>query len=123
MMLDVTFGASPLEEYLASCVRPTAANILALCDGEEELQQALEQGIDVDLSDLPAFSDYSAAARRLAVEAQLKKPEELLQFGADDPLTMYMEELASIPVCGDEHPSCGRCPTDRHSSRAWGCPA
>jgi len=102
MILDVTFGASPLEEYLASCVRPTAANILALCDSEEELEQALEQGIDVDLSDLPAFSDFSQAARRLAVEAQLQKPEELLQFGADDPLTMYMEELAAIPACGDE---------------------
>ena len=102
MMLDVTFGSSPLEDYLASCKRPTAANLLALCDGEEELEQALEQGLDVDLSDLPAFSDYSPAAQRLAVEAQLQKPEELLQFGADDPLSMYMQELASIPVCGDE---------------------
>ena len=103
MMMDVTFGSSPLEDYLASCKAPTAANVLALCDSEEELEQVLEQGIDIDLSDLPAFSDFSAAAQRLAVEAQLQKPEELLQFGSDDPLTMYMEELAAIPACGDEH--------------------
>ncbi len=106
MMLDVTFEASPLEAYLASLQpgqRPTAANLLTLCDSEEELEQVLEQGIDTDLSDLPAFSNYSASAQRLAVEAQLHKPEELLQFGQDDPLSMYMEELAAIPACGDEN--------------------
>ena len=106
MMLDVTFGASALEEYLDSLQPgklPTAANLLALCQSEEELEEFLDRGIDVDLSDLPAFSDYSASAQRLAVEAQLKTPEELLQFGQDDPLFMYMEELAIIPACGDEH--------------------
>lgn len=105
MMLDVTFGASALEDYLAGLqpgARPTAANLLALCDSEEELEELLDQGVEVELSDLPAFTDYSASAQRLAVEAQLHKPEELTQFGQDDPLTMYMEELAAIPVCGDE---------------------
>ena len=106
MILDVTFEASPLEAYLSSLQpgqKPTAANLLALCDGEEELETVLDRGLDADLSDLPVFSAYSAAAQRLAVEAQLKEPEELLQFGQDDPLTMYMEELAAIPVCGDEN--------------------
>ena len=106
MMLDVTFEASPLEAYLNSLQpgqKPTAANLLALCDGEEELEEVLSRGVDTDLSDLPAFSNYSSAAQRLAVEAQLEKPAELMQFGQDDPLTMYMEELAAIPVCGDEN--------------------
>lgn len=105
MMLNVTFEASPLDAYLASLQpgkRPTAANLLALCESEEELEELLEQGLDTDLSDLPTFSNYSAVAQRLAVEAQLHKAQELLQFGPEDPLTMYMQELAAIPVCGDE---------------------
>ena len=104
-MIDITFEQSPLQSYLDSLAPgqlPTAANLLALCDSEEDLEQVFEQETAVDLSDLPAFSNFSETAQRLSVEAQLHSVEELTQFGADDPLGMYMEELAQIPVCGDE---------------------
>ena len=106
MILDVTFEPSPLEGYLASLQpgqRPSAASLLTLCDSDEELEQVFQQGVRPDLLELPAYSDYSSSAQRLASEAKLQKPEEVAQlFGADDPLSLYLEELAAVPCCGDE---------------------
>ena len=114
MILDVTFEDSPLDAYLASLQphqRPSAASVLALCSSEEELDVVLSRGVRPDLSDLPAYADYSCGAQRLAVEAQLHTPEEVTAaLGKDDPLSLYLEELAGIPSCGDEHILVSRLP-------------
>ena len=103
MIVETTFETSALEEYLLSLApgqRPSAARLLTLAQGEEELEQALEKG--ADLKDLPAYMDHSATAQRLHREAQLEQAQTLLQeFDGNDPLGMYLQELASIPVCGD----------------------
>ena len=106
MIPDITFEPTPLEVYLNTLQpgqRPSAANLLALCDSDEELELVFEQGIRADLSDLPAYRDYSSSAQRLASESKLQKPQEAAAlFGADDPLSLYLEELAAVPCCGDE---------------------
>ncbi len=105
MMIDVEFEESPLQEYLNSLCpgqKPAAARLLTLAENEEELEQALEDG--AMLSDLPAYMDHSSAAQRLSRETQIRSVDALLQeFGGDDPLGMYLEELAAIPACGDIH--------------------
>lgn len=107
MILDVEFEQTGLEAYLEGLKGPaSAAQMLALADSEEELEQALEQleatDTDVTIDDLPAYADHSDMAQRLALEGKLQTLEELYaQFDENDPLGMYLQELAGIPVCGD----------------------
>ena len=107
MILDVEFERSPLEEYLDGVTgKASAARLLTLAGGEEELEQAFEllaqQGSSVDITDLPAYADHSDMAQRLLLESKLRSLEELtLQFDGNDPLGMYLEELAAVPACGD----------------------
>lgn len=108
MILDVEFEESPLEEYVAglSGKRASSAKLLTLADGEEELETAFEQlnrqGSGVDISDLPAYADHSRMAQRLQLEKKLEKIADLTgQLPEGDPLRLYLEELAAIPVCGD----------------------
>ena len=86
----------------------SAARLLTEADGlgdeaiEEVFQSLEEQNIPIDLSDLPLSGASGEAARRLREEEQLVRKGNL--FGGldeNDPLRLYLEELASIPVCGD----------------------
>ena len=86
----------------------SAARFLSVMEPESEeavqeaLEQLLETDILLDVSDLPPFFGSGEAAVRLRREAQLVKEGKLPEALEDnDPLRLYLEELAATPVCGD----------------------
>ena len=109
--VDVAFGDSPLEALLGSLkpgMKLSAATLLTALDTESE--EVLEEtfnhlammGVDVDISDLPKHEPDSQIAARLHLEEQMESAAQLLEnLEEGDPLRLYLEELASIPVCGD----------------------
>ena len=110
--LDFSFEPSPWEVFRLSLSMGdtvSASQILTLMEGEEGqvLEDALQEletaCVNLDLSDLPKNIGTGEAALRLKQEARLVKeglrPEAL---EPNDPLRLYLEEVAAIPVCGDE---------------------
>ena len=104
---DLGTETDPLA-FLEGMTTVSAARLLTETDGLgdealEEVFQALEErNIPIDLSDLPLTGASGEAARRLREEEQLVRGGKLLSgLEENDPLRLYLEELASIPVCGD----------------------
>ncbi len=86
----------------------SAVRFLTLMEGEEEssVEDALmdleQRRIALDISDLPKAAGTGEAAVRLRREEQLVKSGMLMgALEENDPLRLYLEELAAIPVCGD----------------------
>ena len=86
----------------------SAARFLTMMEGETEdaLEEALlemeNRGLMLDISDLPKAAGTGEAAVRLRREAELVKNGTLMQaLEENDPLRLYLEEVAGIPVCGD----------------------
>ena len=86
----------------------SAARLLTVTDGmgdeamEEVFLRLEEENIPIDLSDLPLSGASGEAARRLREEEQLVRSGKLLAgLEENDPLGVYLRELASIPACGD----------------------
>ena len=86
----------------------SAARFLTMMEGETEdaLEEALQEmenrGLMLDISDLPKAAGTGEAAVRLRREAELVKNGTLMQaLEENDPLRLYLEEVAGIPVCGD----------------------
>lgn len=87
----------------------SAGQILTLLEGEEAqvLEDALGEletaCVKLDISDLPRIHGAGDTALRLKQEAQLVQeglnPEAL---EPNDPLRLYLEEVAAVPICGDE---------------------
>jgi len=86
----------------------SAVRFLTLLEGEEE--EAVEAAFEdleqletaLDIADLPADFGSGETAARLHLEQKLVKEGNLLQnLGENDPLRLYLEEMAAIPVCGD----------------------
>ena len=110
--LDFTFDQHPWEEYLRTKQlhdTVSAARLLTLLEGEDEqsLEDAFQEmemaGLELSIRDLPKAQNTGEAALRLRRELELSGKElrpEL--FEEDDPLRLYLEEVANIPVCGDE---------------------
>ena len=108
--IDLAFGRTELAGELKGLgVNDTlsAAKLLALTDGVsddvmEELFDHLHGLIaGFDLSDFPKGMS-GEAARRLREEEQLVRKGDLLSgLEANDPLRLYLEELAGIPAAGD----------------------
>ena len=110
--LDFSFEPDPWEVFRMSLTMGdtvSASQILTLLEGEEA--QALEDAlgeletacVKLDISDLPKTNGTGDTAQRLKQEAQLV--QEGLNPGAlepNDPLRLYLEEVAAVPVCGDE---------------------
>lgn len=74
---------------------------------QEEAEEALlaleEQGVALDISDLPPLGNEGEAALRLKLERKLAQDRKLLTgLEENDPLRLYLEELATIPAAGDE---------------------
>ena len=74
---------------------------------EEEAQTALlaleEKGIRLNIADLPPYTGSGEAAIRLRREQQLVASGQLPgSLEENDPLRLYLEELAGIPATGDE---------------------
>ena len=110
--LEFSFEPALWEQWLSKFPRGAsvpAGGLLTLLEGEEEqeledaLQAMEEAGMELDIGDLPKSFGSGEAALRLRQEQQLAEkgisPDAL---EANDPLRLYLEEIAAIPVCGDE---------------------
>ena len=104
---DLGTETDPLA-FLEGMTTVSAARLLTETDGLgdealEEIFRALEEEhIPIDLSDLPLAGASGEAARRLREEEQLVRDGKLLSgLEQNDPLRLYLQELAAIPVCGD----------------------
>ena len=109
--LDFSFEASPWETVFdtlpadSSC---SAVRFLAMMEGENEdslaasFEMLESKSILLDICDLPKNYGSGETSLRLRREEQLVKENKLLQnLDENDPLRLYLEEIASIPVCGD----------------------
>ncbi len=86
----------------------SAVRFLTLLEGEGDdaveaaLQTLEEQSVLLDVADLPKTVPSGELGKRLALEEKLVQEGHLLSgLAADDPLLLYLEELARIPACGD----------------------
>ena len=106
-----SFDASPWEMALER-LRPgdhmTAGHFLALLEGEEEaaVEDAFldlqERRITLDIDALPRDFGSRQTAVPLRQEDQLIAKNALpAGLEENDPLRLYLEELTSIPACGD----------------------
>ena len=108
--LELDLGDSPESIFLDSLSRgqqlPASQLLLALEGAAwEDLEYVLEgledKQVTLVLDELPVNADAATAAR-LQWEAQLIREGKLLtELEASDPLRLYLEELAAVPVCGD----------------------
>lgn len=110
--LEFSFEPDPWEIFRMSLTMgDTVSSSQLLTLLEEEDGQALEDAlqdletacVNLDISDLPKNGGTGETAVRLKQETQLVQegmhPEAL---EPNDPLRLYLEEVAAVPVCGDE---------------------
>ena len=110
--LDFSFELSPWEAFLQTKQAGdviSAANLLTMLEGEEEqlfedaLQELETACMGLDISGLPKTGGSGEAALRLRQEMQLAEkglnPSDLEE---NDPLRLYLEEVADTPAFGDE---------------------
>ena len=112
-MMEFTFEKSPLAQLLdrlRSGDRVSGLECLKQIEdlSQEEAEEALltleEQGVALDISDLPTCGNDGEAAIRLKLEQKLAKTGQLLNgLEENDPLRLYLEELSEIPAAGDEN--------------------
>ena len=107
---EITFELTPWESFLEDLYDSSisAAQLLTFFEGEDDdaLEEAFldleDASVAIDLSDLPRSGATGEAARRLREEQQLVRDGKLLSgLEENDPLRLYLEELAAIPVQGD----------------------
>lgn len=124
---DFSFGESPWEPLLAG-KKPgdaiSAVNFLTVMEDaeEEDLEDAfleLEQGgFALDISGLPMAGGNGEAALRLRQEKQfVKNGRKLRDLEKNDPLRLYLEELAGTPASGDEAVLAADCARGRETAR------
>lgn len=111
MNLDITFEESPWESYIRGLQENEVIDgeyVLALMESETEeaFEEALQWIEDsdhwLDISNLPKVSYSGENGLRLRREAEfVKKGMQPANLEETDPLRLYLEELAGIPVCGD----------------------
>ena len=108
--LNFTFEESVLDLFPEAPMSGFVSAVRFLAVMEEKSEEAVEDallelensGIVLDISDLPKTPGIGEAAVRLRREAELVKNNTLLTaLEENDPLRLYLEELASIPACGD----------------------
>ncbi len=110
--MEFTFEKSPLEQLvntLHSGDKVSALECLKIIEdlSQEEAEEALlaleDRGVALDISDLPQYGYDGEAALRLKLEQKLAKNRQLMTgLEQNDPLRLYLEELAAIPAAGDE---------------------
>lgn len=109
--IEVDFEENNIQSLLGPLEpgqKVSAARLLTLLDegSEEQLLEAMDelqaQGALLDTSELPRLYGQSEAAVRLRREEQLVREGSLMTaLEETDPLRLYLEELAALPVCGD----------------------
>ena len=124
---DFTFEESPWDLTLDSLRRGdtlSAARFLTLMEGENDtaVEDALLDlemgGVMLDISDLPRPAGTGEAAVRLRREEQLAGKDDFIgALDPNDPLRLYLEELAGIPACGDAAILAEECAAGKESSR------
>ncbi len=110
-MMDFTFEPAPWQtalEGLEENSTLSAGQFLALLEGqpEDDFEEALlllnDKNILPELTDLPSPVLEGPSAVRLRREEQLVKEGKLLDsLEENDPLRLYLEELAQEPAFGD----------------------
>ena len=108
---DLTFGDAAWETEFKALQPGTqldAVHFLAVMEPESEdvLEEALamleEKDVLLDIRSVPSNSGSGEAAARLRREAELVQNGTLLQgLEENDPLRLYLEEIAGLPACGD----------------------
>ena len=110
-MMEFVFESTPWELTVQSLHRGdclSAVRCLTLLEdmSEDEAEEALleleDKGVALDVSDLPADDGNGEAALRLRREKELAQTGRLLEsLEENDPLGLYLAELAAIPAAGD----------------------
>lgn len=105
--MDISFGDSPWEAWMNRKKHGdslSAAQLLTFLEeeteeGVEEAFAALEdRGLKLDVTTLPSRQFVGQAALRLRQEEQMAKENMALKdLGPNDPLRLYLEEIASLP--------------------------
>ena len=105
--MDISFGDSPWEVWMDRKRYGdslSAAQLLTFLEeeteeGVEDAFAALEdRGLKLDVTTLPSRQFVGQAALRLRQEEQMAKENMALQdLGPNDPLRLYLEEIASLP--------------------------
>ena len=102
----------------------SSIRFLTVMEGEDEaaVEDALldleQMGVALDISDLPKAAGDGEAAVRLRREEQLVKSGVLLSaLEENDPLRLYLEELAAIPVSGDAEILAAECLEGKHGAQ------
>ncbi|MGM9604794.1 MAG: sigma-70 family RNA polymerase sigma factor [Faecousia sp.] len=111
-MMDFQFEQSPWEAYLSSCKNGAAIsawNLISMLEEEDDeaVEDAFriiqEKQMTLDLSSLPKTVPTGQAALRLKQEKEYAqkglKPSDMEE---NDPLRLFLEEIAGIPACADE---------------------
>ena len=111
-MMEFTFEKSPLSQLLENLQPGESVSALACLeqlsnlsqeDAEEALLELEDRGIHLDISDLPHCGNDGEAALRLKLEQKLAAAGQLQKdLEENDPLRLYLEELAYIQTVGDE---------------------
>ena len=111
MDLEFSFDAAPWEAALAALADGgsiSAPQLLTILEGEtdESVEEALLQlelrGIALDISALPKTHATGEAALRLQMEEKLPRTGDIRsQLEENDPLRLYLEEVAGLPAAGD----------------------
>ena len=103
----------------------SAVQFLTLLESEDEetVEDAFRDlealGVTLDISDLPADSGDGDAALRLRTEMQLVQQNKLPEgLDANDPLRLYLEELASVPAWGDPQVLALECAEGKEDAQA-----
>lgn len=109
--LEFTFEESPWERAIAGIASGGELDGMQFLtmmepEREENLEAALamldEKDILLTVDGLGEFAASSDVAVRLRLEKELVKQGRLLQDLTDnDPLRLYLEEIAALPACGD----------------------
>ena len=106
MNLDISFAAWESElEKLAPGEKIDALHLLAITEDdslEDALQSLEEKGIGIAIDSLDRIPVAEETALRLRREKELVEKNALLTgLSETDPLRVYLEELAGLPVAGD----------------------
>ncbi len=110
--MEFTFAQSPWEQAidaLQSGDSISGAQCFALledvseADAENALLDLEKKGVALDISDLPNDNGSGEAAVRLRLEQKLVESGQLLNsLDENDPLKLYLEEIAAIPTANVE---------------------
>ena len=108
MNLDISFLSASWEEELEGLApgdKIDALHLLAITE-DDSLEDALdileEKGVVLDISGLGNIPVSGETALRLRREKELADAGRLMtDLSETDPLRVYLEELANIPVAGD----------------------